>query len=159
MQKLFRILHILEDTGLLVILASLVVFSALQIILRNVGVAGFLWAEDASKAMVLWLAFFGAMRASRQQSHISIDLISHYSSKTWQKINHFWVSIASAIICFIAAYYCIIFVYGEYQYTMEAFLNIPTWAIQAIIPFSLSVIGLRLVFHSLTPKPENDDQP
>lgn len=159
MQKLCRILHAIEDASLISLIAALVIFSAVQIILRNAGIAGFLWAESASKAMVLWLAFLGAMRASRQQSHISIDLIGHYSSPFWQKISHFGVSIISSVICAIAAYYCTLFVYGEYQYTMEAFLGIPTWLIQAIIPFTLWVIALRLVIHSLTVAPEHHDQP
>ena len=125
--------------------------------MRNLGINGFLWAESASRILVLWLAMFGAMRASRLQNHIAIDLLSHYSKGWFLQTSHFFISIGSAIVCALVAYYSLKFIRIEYEDGATAFLNVPVWFCEAIIPFSLSIITLRFIFHSLrAPNDSND---
>jgi TRAP-type C4-dicarboxylate transport system permease small subunit len=147
--KPLRLLHALEDSILVGLLLALVLLSAGQIIIRNLGMGGFLWADPAGRILVLWLAMFGAMRASRLQNHISIDLINHYASQKVQQITHTLVSLSCAAICFVAFYYSFLFVQIEYEDNLTAYLNVPIWLCESIIPFSLGVIGLRFVIHSL----------
>ena len=97
------------------------------------------------------MALLGAMRASRLQNHIAIDLVSHYASRKAQKFIHFFVSQACAVICSVGAYFSYLFVQSEYEYPSIAFLNIPTWATESIIPVSLAVIALRFILYSFNP--------
>ncbi len=158
-QKAFQtskqVIHKLEDSALVLLLASLLMMSLLQIVFRNIGLSGFIWFDTATRIIVLWLALFGAMRASRLQNHIAIDLVNHYGSHTTQKILHFITSIASASVCGVAAWFSYKFVVSEYEFPSEAFLDIPTWATESIIPFSLAVISLRFLLFSLK-LPEKD---
>ena len=96
--KLRNILYTLEDSLLLTLVVTMVVLSFSQLVLRNLGVGGMAWSDGALRVNVLWLAMFGALRASRLQNHISIDLLSHYVSGTLQKILHFIVSLCCAAI-------------------------------------------------------------
>lgn len=152
-----KFIHFLEDSALVSLIVGLVLLSLTQIILRNIGVAGFMWADTATRVLVLWLAFFGAMRASRLQNHIAIDLLSHYASLTIQKIIHFFVYISCSIVCSIAAYYCWDFVRDEYEIGMNAFLFVPVWFSEMIIPFGLSVIALRFLLQSIAYRPTSFD--
>lgn len=152
LNKALRGLHLLEDSVLTLLVVSIVFIGVGQIVLRNAGFSGMIWAETANRVLVLWLAFFGAMRASRFQNHIAIDLMSHYSPPLVQKIIHFIISLFSASVCATAAYYCWRFI-EEFVIPDEgtAFLNVPEWLCQIIMPFALAVIALRFLIQSLTP--------
>ena len=143
MKFVIKFLHFLEDSFLVTLIVSLVLLSLTQIVLRNAGIAGFMWAETAMRVAVLWLAIFGAMRASRMRNHIAMDLLSHYAPLALKKVLHRGVSLACAASCGIAAYYCWDFIVVEYEDGMTAFLNVPVWLTEAIIPFGLSIIALR----------------
>ncbi len=149
LNKAIRLLHILEDSVIVILAMAMIILSCSSIVLRNLDMGGFTWAENAVHIIVLWLAMFGALRASREQSHIAIDLVTHYTSQKWQKVIHFVVSISGAAICGIASYYSFIFVQSEKADGLIAFLNVPAWICEAIIPFGLAVITLRFVFHCL----------
>lgn len=149
--KLLRILHWLEDSLLVTLIISMLLLSVGQIALRNLGFSGFLWAETANRILVLWLAMFGAMRASRLQNHIAIDLLSHYTGPRLHRIIHVITTLFAATICFIAAYYSWQFIQLEIEDGSNAFLKVPAWFCEAIIPFSLTVIALRFLFHSTRP--------
>jgi TRAP-type C4-dicarboxylate transport system permease small subunit len=149
LNKTLKLLHLAEDSAIVILVLVMITLSGSSLVLRNLEMSGLTWAETAIRISVLWLAMFGALRASREQSHIAIDLITHYTPKTAQRVIHFFVSISAAIICAIAAWHSYVFVQSEKVDGMLAFLNVPAWACEAIIPFGLAVITLRFVFHSL----------
>lgn len=154
-----KTIHRLEDSLLIALVLAIIVTGLAQIILRNINVQGLTWIDPAMRVSVLWLAMFGALRASREQKHIVIDLLSHYSPPTLRRVTYFIVSIATAVICFIAAYYCTLFVYDEKLNGDTVFLDIPVWICQAIIPFTLALIGLRSLIFSLQPPELTRDNP
>ena len=148
-RKAMQVLHLLEDGAIVILVVLMLGLSSSSIILRNLDMGGFTWAETAVRISVLWLAMFGALRASREQNHIAIDLVTHYAPATLQKVIHFVISLTAAAICSVAAWYSFIFVRSEMADGMTAFLNVPAWACEAIIPFALAVMALRFVIHSL----------
>lgn len=149
LNKALTFVHFIEDSIIVILVIAMLALSSSSIVLRNMEIGGLTWAETAIRICVLWLAMFGALRASREQSHIAIDLVTHYTSEKIQQIIHFIVSISGASICGIATYYSYIFVQSEKVDGMMAFLKVPAWACEAIIPFTLAMITLRFVFHSL----------
>ena len=155
--KLRNILYTLEDSLLLTLVVTMVVLSFSQLVLRNLGVGGMAWSDGALRVNVLWLAMFGALRASRLQNHISINLLSHYVSETLKKSLHLIVSLCCAAICAVAAYYSFLFVQLEKEDGFTAFLNVPVWLCEAIIPFALAIIAIRFLVFALTlPEPYAD---
>lgn len=151
LSKPLKLLHILEDSLLVSLVLAIIIVGAMQIILRNANVGGITWIDPAMRVGILWLAMFGALRASREQKHIVIDLLSHYSRPSIQKVIGIITAVSTAIICFIAAYYSVFFVYGEMQDGGNAFLKVPEWVCVAIIPVSLFLIGLRSLYAAFSP--------
>ena len=47
--------------------------AAWQVLARNLFGGGILWGDSFVRALVLWVAFVGAMVASRSDNHINID--------------------------------------------------------------------------------------
>ena len=148
-KKSIALLHRLEDGLLVVLVLALIGLASTQIILRNFSDVGLVWAETALRILVLWIALFGAMRASRDGEHIAIDILQRYFKSKWQLLFSWAAFTFSGGVCLIAAYYGWEFVQSEREYGSLTFLSIPVWICESIIPFSLLVIGLRFFIQSI----------
>jgi TRAP-type C4-dicarboxylate transport system permease small subunit len=148
-QSVLKWIHKLEDGLLVSALISMLLVAVLQIILRNFFDAGIFWAELFLRILVLWVAMLGAMVATRESSHISIDAFSRYLHPNMKKLVAFVTQVFSAIICFTVAYYAVEFVQYEFEDQTIAFANVPTWLCQSIIPFGFFVMGFRFFINAL----------
>lgn len=149
-QAMRRLIWAVENTALYLIVAVLLGLSVYQIVLRNVFDSGLYWADPLLRVLVLWLAMFGAMVATRETGHIRIDALTHYLSPRLKPLANLVVSLFSAAVCFVAAWYGYLFVLDEREYGMTAFAEVPAWLCQSIIPFGLAVIGLRMFIQAFT---------
>ena len=144
-KRVARLVHGLENALLYFMVATLVGLAVYQIVLRNVFGGGLYWGEPLLRVVVLWLALVGAMIATREGGHISIDVLSHYLGERGNAIAARITGLFSAVVCFIAAYYSVLFVLDERSYGAVAFADIPAWWCEAIMPVALAVIGLRFL--------------
>ncbi|MEM8499450.1 MAG: TRAP transporter small permease [Pseudomonadota bacterium] len=142
-------MHWLENGLLLSLILGAVCLATTQIILRNSGADALLWADQALNVLVLWIAMSGALVASRENNHIAIDLIQHYLSEKWLTVVTSLTQFATAVACGVAAWYGYHFVREEMEYGDIAFLQIPIWLCEAIIPFALLIISLRYLNYGL----------
>ena len=138
-QRVLYVVHRLEDSILVALLLAMIVLAVTQIALRNGFDTGITWADALLRVMVLWIALLGAMVASRERQHISIDVISRFLPKMAQRATQVLSSIFAAVICFILAKYSFNFVQMEY----EAPSNVPTWLCESIMPISFAIMSLR----------------
>jgi len=147
--KLFRYLHRLEDTLLVFSLLSMLLIALGQIVLRNGFDSGVLWAESFSRVLVLWVAMLGAMVATRENNHISIDAVSRYLPNHWQNYVATLTCIFAAAICAIVSWYSFEFVRFEYEDQTLAFASVPNWACQSILPIGFGVMSLRFLLQMM----------
>ena len=159
MKRLLRILLIIEDGLLVALLTAMILLASSQIFLRNFFDAGIVWADPTLRVLVLWIGLLGAMVATRNSRHISIDVISHYLSeqhKVW--INRFTDGFAS-IVCLLVSWHAARFVLFEMEDGITLFLDIPAWLCELIIPIGFTVMGLRFLLHTLLGRPEEELSP
>jgi len=148
--NILSFLQKIED-GILVGLLLLMIFIAvLQIFLRNLFDSGILWGDPLVRILVLWIGLIGAMVASRDNHHISIDVISRYLPDKIKKLSNLIISIFTSLVCAVMAYYSLIFVIMEKNDGILAFANIPAWVCESIIPVSFGIISFRYLLFSLT---------
>lgn len=138
------ILARLETAVLILLLSVMVLLSFSQVVLRNVFNTGILWGDILLRQLVLWVGFLGASLAVRERKHISIDFLPHFFSPAWQKVNRIWVDAVTAVISVFLAMAAWNFVEFEKEGGSTLFLDIPVWLFQTILPFSFSIIALRL---------------
>ena len=153
--KLHALLLKTERLLLVTLLLTMIFIAVAQILLRNLGGGGLLWADGFTRTSVLWLAMLGAMLASRQTSHIAIDVVVQRLPMRIQSIATPFNRLITASICFAAAWFSLSLVRQEYDYGDMAFANVPNWLCQSILPVAFSVIGLRYGVSIFTP-PEQD---
>lgn len=143
LEQVRRILHRIEDAILVGLLSMMIGMSVIQIILRNLFESGISWSDVLVRVLVLWVGLVGAMVASRQNNHITIDILNRYLPERIKPIASFVAALFTALICSIMAYYSMVFLQLEYSDGGKVFAQVPTWLCVAIIPFAFIVIGLR----------------
>ena len=139
-------LHRREDGALVLALVSMLVMALTQIVLRNVFDSGLLWAESFLRILVLWVAILGAMVATRDRNHISIDLLSRLLPSSYFVPLQIVSLLFAAVLCAIAAYHSVVFISYEYEDGAIAFAEVPVWFCQSIMPIGFGVMALRFLY-------------
>lgn len=143
------LLHRLENSVLIATLVSMLAIALMQIFLRNFFDTGIYWAESLLRIMVLWVGVLGAMVATRENHHISVDVISRYISGAKRKVAALISNIFAAGVCGVIAWYALKLVTFEYEDNTVAFGEVPMWLCQAILPFGFAVMSIRFVINAV----------
>ena len=139
------LLERIERAFLVCLFALLVGLTFTQIILRNFFDSGLVWADDAIKVLVLWIAMSGALFATRGAHHISIDVVTRFLTIVWERRIKRFLFLLCGLICATAGWYSYQFMLLEYEDPSIAFLNIPGWLTQAIIPVAFALMAVRFM--------------
>lgn len=143
LERGLRVLHAVEDAILVGLLLTMVGVAVTQIVLRNGFDGGFLWAESFLRVLVLWIGLAGAMAASREHRHISIDILGRFLPPLAHKVAIVFTALFTAGIAAALAWYSLDFVRVEYENPSMAFGKVPTWVCESIMPVAFTVISLR----------------
>ena len=141
----------LEDGILVSLLILMIGMAAGQVVLRNFFDSGLYWSDSLVRVAVLWVALVGAMVASRDDSHIRIDLVSRLVSPAYKH----WVERLTRLFTFIVL--CLFtwgsgnFVYYEYVDEAIAFGDVPAWMLEVIMPVGGGVMAVRYLLLAIKP--------
>jgi TRAP-type C4-dicarboxylate transport system permease small subunit len=138
-----RALRRVEDALLALLLGTMVLLAGGQILLRNVLEIGLIWADPLLRALVLWVGLFGALVASREDRHISIDVLSRVLPARIGAFARAVTSLFTAGVSAVVAYHAARFVAFDYEAGTAAFAGLPAWVVESILPFAFGVISLR----------------
>jgi TRAP-type C4-dicarboxylate transport system permease small subunit len=78
LDRILTVVYRIEDGILAALLTLMIAVAVVQILLRNFFGAGIIWGDVLVRILVLWIGLTGAMIATRQNKHISIDLVARY---------------------------------------------------------------------------------
>jgi len=141
----------LEDGILVSLLILMIGMAAGQVVLRNFFDSGLYWSDSLVRVAVLWVALVGAMVASRDDSHIRIDLVSRLVSPVYKH----WVERLTRLFTFLVL--CLFtwgsgsFVYYEYVDEAIAFGDVPAWILEIIMPIGGGVMAVRYLLLAIKP--------
>jgi TRAP-type C4-dicarboxylate transport system permease small subunit len=136
----------METLLLATTLGAMVILAALQILLRNVWGTGLGWADETLRILVLWVMMLGAVAASREQRHVSIDALSRYLPPGLRGPAALLIEGFTGAVCLALAWYCYLFVADSLEVGERALGGqLPAWTVQAILPFGFGLMGYRYV--------------
>ena len=144
-QRIFFLLNRLEEILLGSLLILMVLLGFLQILFRNVISVGLYWIDPLMRHMVLWVAMLGASTATREDRHISIDLLSGRLGPRTRSYVQVGIHLFGSAVCFLLILPAIRFVQEEYTVGKILALGIPIWVSQSIMPVMLTILGLRFL--------------
>jgi TRAP-type C4-dicarboxylate transport system permease small subunit len=132
-----------EDAVLVLILTTMIFLAAIQIFLRNFLDMGFIWGDEMLRMLVLWLAVAGALAASRNDKHISIDVLNRFLPKRLSLVVKVIVHLFTAVVCGVVAWHSLAFVQTSYEFEDVLLGNVPAWILQAVLPVGFGLIAWR----------------
>ena len=145
--RLDRLIGHIEKALLSVLLAAMISVAFLQIVLRNFFDTGLPWGDSFVRYLVLWVGFIGAALATRESSHINIDVLSRWLPGISKTVNLLVVHIFSCLICAILAYASLVFVSNERLMGSTALFDIPVWLLQLVLPVTFALMSIRYAFY------------
>jgi len=143
MHLLLRVTRLLEDSVMIMLVSTMILVAGMQIILRNLFDTGFGWSDPLLRVMVLWVGLVGAMAATREHRHISIDVLSRFLPTRGKQVSGVLTDLFSSVVCGLLAWHSTYFVMQEYQGGAEAFVGVKAWLCEVIMPFGFAVMALR----------------
>ena len=136
-----------EEWAIVFLLSVLVIFSILQIILRNFFSTGLIWGDDFLRHGVLWISLLGAARATVENKHIRIDLLPRLMSDSGRFVAEIICALFSSLVCLTLLWASWNFVQGERLMGDIAYASIPYWILEVVFPFSFALMALRFGFN------------
>lgn len=136
----------------MLILVGMIVLSFLQIMLRNVFGIGLVWIEPLVRQMLLWVALMGAVVATRDHNHISVDALSRFLPPGRIKYAAGFVCDAFAmIICALLTYSTFLVFKLEFQDPQGGYImpGLPLWGSLLTLPVAFGIMTLRFVRFSV----------
>lgn len=149
--RFVRAVNFIEDSLLVAILATMVMFAVYQIIARNLFGEGVVWIDPLLRALVLWVGLSGAVVATRTDNHIRIDVFTKYLPKAIQPYIQRIVYLFTLSVCLLIAWHAARFVASEFEYGTRAFSEVPAWLVALIIPLSFTLIAIRYAMLFINP--------
>ncbi len=144
-----RFLGHLEVWGIIFLLSFLVVFSLLQIVLRNFFSTGIIWGDELLRHGVLWISLLGAARATLENKHIRIDILPRLMSARGRFVAQITCSLFSFLVCLILLWASWSFVQEERLAGDIAFASISYWVLLLVFPLSFILMALRFGFNAI----------
>lgn len=139
------------ENGLLVLLLStMILLAAYQVIARNFFDTGILWGDALVRVLVLWVTFVGATIASRNDEHIRIDLLTRFTGERSSLWLDRFRSLFTAGVAGVFAWYSFEFVKLDYEDGIIAFSSVPAWVCEAVMPVGAGLICLRYFIRAVT---------
>jgi TRAP-type C4-dicarboxylate transport system permease small subunit len=163
-ERVDEIIDRVEQALLVTLLSSMIVTAFLQIVLRNLFSTGLNWGDPLVRNLVLWVGFTGAALATKEGKHINIDIVSRWMPPLGKSLIEFLVQLFSFVICCFLTFAALKFIENEIQMGNVAFLEIPAWIPEIILPIIFGLMSLRfglLSFRTLskiTKKGEKENQ-
>jgi TRAP-type C4-dicarboxylate transport system permease small subunit len=141
--RLLRIIAFIEDSLLIGLLALMILLAAAQILMRNFLGTGFAGSDQLLRLLVLWVGLLGAVAASRDDKQINIDMLSRFLPAVARRATRLVLDLFTAGVAALLAYHSGRFVQTEYAAGTSAFVNVPAWIAELILPLAFGLIALR----------------
>lgn len=140
-----------EEALLALMLTSMIGIAAAQVVMRNFFDGGLYWGDSAVRVIVLWVALFGAMVASRHDEHIRIDIIGHLLPEQIKVHVSRLVYLFTSSILMLFAWYSVDFIRYEYEDGTIAFGSVPAWMCEVVMPVGTGIMAFRYLLLAIFP--------
>lgn len=98
MEKLLKVLNGLLNGIIVIVLASMVALVFFNVVLRYAFHLSITWSEEMARYLFVWVIFLGAIVASKEKSHLGVDLLIGSVPRKFQKILYF---VSNSLMVFV----------------------------------------------------------
>jgi len=141
--RLIKIVTWTENALLIAMLALMVLLAAAQILARNFLDTSIFGADQMLRLLVLWVAFLGAIAASREGKHIHVDAIARWLPGRIKSGVVAATDLFTLGVCLTLAWQSVRFIQNARESAEMAFGSMPVWVAALILPLAFTLIALR----------------
>jgi TRAP-type C4-dicarboxylate transport system permease small subunit len=141
--RLVKIITWTENALLILMLGLMVTLAAAQILFRNFFDASIFGADQMLRLLVLWVAFLGAVAASREGKHIHVDAIARWLPGRLKSGVVAVTDLFTVLVCLVLAWQALRFIQSALASGEMAFGQVPVWGAALILPLGFTLIALR----------------
>jgi TRAP-type C4-dicarboxylate transport system permease small subunit len=145
LSRLVGIVTLAENALLVGMLALMVLLAASQILLRNFLDISINGADHLLRLLVLWVAYLGAVSASREGKHIHVDAIARWLPGRTKAGVGALTDLFTSGVCMVLAWQALRFMHSARESGEMAFGSLPVWVAELILPLAFTLIALRYV--------------
>lgn len=143
--RLVRAIGWFEQALLVVVLAMMVLLAGVQIVARNFFDQSIYGSDQLLRLLVLWVAFLGAIAASREGKHIHVDAIARWLPGRIKPAVAVLTDLFTATVCGVLVWQAIRYLQSVHEAGEMVFAELPVWVAASILPLAFSLIALRYV--------------
>jgi len=133
----------------MLILVAFLVLASLQIITRYVFGQQFVWTEELSAVLLIWLTFLGAAAIERDNGHVRLHTldellpgrVTRWIYAVYDVAILFWLG------CLIYGGYALL---GQLNFEMTPALKIPYRYVMIVVPIAAALMALYVLRNFLT---------
>jgi TRAP-type C4-dicarboxylate transport system permease small subunit len=148
-EQLDEIIGRVEKTLMVLFLGAMILAAFSQIALRNFLGIGLSWSEPLVRYLVLWVGFIGASLAAREGRHITIEVVKLRPSASGRRYLAALSQLCAVIVCTMMTWAAVKFVHDDAQIGNRAFLDLPAWILETIIPAAFAIMSLRFLLRGI----------
>lgn len=141
--RLIRIVTWVENALLITMLALMVSLAAAQILFRNFFDTSIFGADQMLRLLVLWVAFLGAVAASREGKHIHVDAIARWLPGRVKSGAVALTDLFTLVVCLLLAWQSLRLIQSARESGEMVFGALPVWGAELILPLGFALIALR----------------
>jgi TRAP-type C4-dicarboxylate transport system permease small subunit len=141
--RLVKLITWAENALLIAMLATMVLLAAAQILLRNFMDTSIFGADQMLRLLVLWVAFLGAVAASREGKHIHVDALARWLPGRIKAGVAALTDLFTLVVCLLLAWQALRFMQSARVSGEMAFGSLPVWVAGLILPLAFTLIALR----------------
>jgi len=133
-----------EDALLVTCLLIMIILAFANITMRNTIGGGIIWADKLLINLVLWVAMLGGAIASKDNNHITIDVVSNFVPQKYHKYFRVLTNCFAAIVCgflTFAAYQLVATI--EYPEHKSFIPYVESWVPMTVLPLGMLVMTFR----------------
>jgi len=144
-----RVLTSVVSALLVAAFALMLGLAAVQVFLRFFLQTGILWGDVAARNLVIWVGFFGAYLATREDKHFRIDVLTRFLPPRWRSGLSALSDLFVAAVCFFLLQASLRFVEEGFDREAIAFLGIPQYLLAMIVPAGFALMIVQFVLRAI----------
>lgn len=123
--------------------------AALQVLLRLFLHTGIIWGDIAARHMVLWVGFFGAYMATREDKHFHIDVLTRFLSPKLKAWFSAFSNLFAIVICYLMLQASLTFIEVGMDADSMLFLQVPQRGAAIIVPAGFGLIMIQFLLRMI----------
>jgi TRAP-type C4-dicarboxylate transport system permease small subunit len=139
-----------ENGALVILLGALMLLAVGQIAMRILFSAGFIWADELVKLLVMWIALVASIAASRSDRHLRIDILSNFVAEKYARVPRMVVDAFAALMCGVLAWQSWRYVQLTIEFEDTVLVDLPAWIAYGLLPLSFLLMCYRFVLSSIS---------